>query len=171
MKMNTKPLLDRCRTISTGMLRYWIQTRFARGPKYRTMDRLIRTKTDNASTIGIKIFRTINTNISKMHVKLPIENSHKMIMKGSKMEPKGSQMATKMEPKGCQMATRMAHKPIQNDPGTLNWTSPAKFQFWYSFWMHLGLPKGPLRYQNLPKFHGKAIKKSIQKMMLKKLSF
>ena len=59
MKMNTKPLLDRCRTISTGMLRYWIQTGFARGPKYRTMDRLIRTKTDNASTSCIKLIRTI----------------------------------------------------------------------------------------------------------------
>ena len=62
----------------------------------RTMDQLTRTKTDNASTIGIKIFRTINTDISKLHVKLATEKSRKMIMKGSKMEPKGSQMLTKI---------------------------------------------------------------------------
>ena len=65
-----------------------------------------------------------------------------MIMKGSKTDAKGSQMATKMEPKGCQMATRMAHKPIQNDPGTSNWASPTKLQFWDRFWMHLGAAQG-----------------------------
>ena len=75
-------------------------------------------------------------------MKLATEKSRKMIMKGSRMESKGSQMATKIEPKGCQMAARMAHKPIQNDPGTLNWTSPATFQFWDSFWMHLGAAQG-----------------------------
>ena len=86
---------------------------------------------------------------------MAIENSRKMIMKGSKMEPKGSQMLTKMEPKGCQMATRMVYKPIQNDPGTSNWASPTKLQFWDRFWMHLG---GPLWHQNLSKLHGKTIK-------------
>ena len=65
-----------------------------------------------------------------------------MIMKGPKMEPKGSQMLTKMEPKGCQMATRMVHKPIQNDPGTSNWASATKLQFWDRFWMHLGAAQG-----------------------------
>ena len=65
-----------------------------------------------------------------------------MIMEGSKTEPKGSQIATKMEPKGCQMATRMVYKPIQNDPGTSNWASPTKLQFWDRFWMHLGAAQG-----------------------------
>ena len=82
------------------------------------MDRLTRTKTDNASTIGIKKYQNYNTNISKLYVKLAIENSRKTIMKGSKMESKGPQMATNIEPKGCQMAAGMAHKPIQNDPGS-----------------------------------------------------
>ena len=74
-------------------------------------------------------------------------------MEGSKTEPKGSQIAAKMEPKGCQMATniepkgyqmatRMAQKPIQNDPRTSNWTSPAKLRFLNRFWMHLGSAQG-----------------------------
>ena len=40
------------------------------------------------------------------------------------------------------MATRMVHKPIQNDPGTSNWASPTKLQFWDRFWMHLGAAQG-----------------------------
>ena len=34
LKMKRKSLLDRCRTISTRMLRNWMQNGFARGPKY-----------------------------------------------------------------------------------------------------------------------------------------
>ena len=65
-----------------------------------------------------------------------------MIMKGSTMEPNGSQMVTKMELKGCQTAAKMVHEPIQNDPVTSNWASPAKLQFWDGFWMHLGAAQG-----------------------------
>ena len=36
LKMKRKSLLDRCRTISTRMLRNWIQNGFARGRKYIT---------------------------------------------------------------------------------------------------------------------------------------
>ena len=75
-----------------------------------------------------KIIRTINQHI-KIACEIGHRNSRKMIMKGSTMEPKGSQIATKMEPKGCQMATKIAHKLIQNDPGTSNWASPARLQF------------------------------------------
>ena len=104
------------------MLRNWIQNGFAAVRNTfinhaGAMDRLTRTKTDNASIIGVRNDRNYYTNMSKLHVKLAIEKSRKMIMKGSKMESKGSQMATKIEPKGCQMAAGMAHKPIQNDPG------------------------------------------------------
>ena len=70
-------------------------------------------------------------------------------MKGSTIEPNELQMATRMavrgtkrEPKWCQAATRMAPKPIQNDPGTSNWASPAKLKFWDSFWMRLGAAQG-----------------------------
>ena len=36
----------------------------------------------------------------------------------------------------------MAPKPIQNDPRTSNWPSPAKLQFWDSFWVRLGSAQG-----------------------------
>ena len=129
--MNTKSLLDRCRTISTkcsetGSKMDSPAVRNTFQNHARTMDRLTRTTTDNASTIGIKNNQNFNKSMSKLLVKLVIDNSCKKIMKGSKMEPKGSQTSTKMEPKGCQMANKVAHQPIQNDPGTSNWTSPAK---------------------------------------------
>ena len=83
---------------------------------------------------------------------LAIEKFSKMTMKGSRTEPKGSQMATRMTP-----------KPIQNDPRTSNWPSHAKLQFWDRFWMRLGTAQGSTL---VPK-SGKAPWKSYEKIYLK----
>ena len=40
------------------------------------------------------------------------------------------------------MSTRITLRPIQNDPGTSNWPSPANLQFWNRFWMCLGAAQG-----------------------------
>ena len=57
-----------------------------------------------------------NTNISKLHVKLAIGNSRKIIMKGSTMEPKGSQMVSKW------------NKRVPNDDQNCTETDPKRSQ-------------------------------------------
>jgi len=55
-----------------------------------------------------------------------------MVMEGSKMNPKGSQMVTRMVPKS-----------IQNDPETPKWTFPGKVHFFDDFGMHFWAAPGP----------------------------
>ena len=145
-KMNTKSLLDRCQNNF-----YWNVTKL--DPKwilprseihFKTMPELWNDLQELQQAMHWQSVKSYHnyTKISEMYLKLAIENSHKINMKWSKMQPNGIQTATKMEPKGCLMATRMAHKPVQNDPGTPNWTSPSKLQICDNLLDHLGATQG-----------------------------
>ena len=137
-KMNTKSLLERCRTISTRMLRNWIQNGFARGPKY-----ILKPCQNYGSTYKNYNGQCIDNWHNKLlelyykHIEIACELGHRKIQwddhdgvrDGAKRVPNGDQNGAKRVPNGNQNGT-------QTDPKwswDLKLDIPCKVIIWRSF--------------------------------------